>query len=786
MTRHIRISVRALVEHHLLRGDLSAGFDGLARPNSMAGIRGHQKIQRSRPPSYSREVAVAYTAESGPYTLKIQGRIDGVYEQKGRVVVEEIKTTQQDLDRFIDQNQGLHWAQVRVYAALFASEQEEDELRLQLTYWQVESNEIRTFFRDERAEDLLAFLHGLIERHLKWMEKIDTCRERRDLTIRESEFPYATLRNGQACMMEQVSDIIAEQGQALIQAPTGTGKTVAALIPALKALAQDQIGLIFYLTARTTGRAIAEKTLDEMRLAGVRVKSLTITAKEKACFNPEKNCSGEECPYARDYYDRMPDAREALFKQDVFTREGIADLASEFRICPFELALDLALWVDVIICDYNYAFDPRVYLKRFFLDSRINCVFLVDEAHNLVDRAREMFSAELSKTPYLALRRLLSDKSSDIYKLAGKINAKLQEKKKAMRPDPMHREKERPDELLPLLRRFCSALERGYAQPRLAALKPVLQERYFEALWFQRVAELYDETYITFTHTQDRNLRIRLFCVDPSVQLRAAFERSRSAVLYSATLTPMPYFARILGLREETSHCVLPSPFPPENLSIVANGAVSTYYRHRSSTRVALTRAIGALTESKAGNFMVFFPSYAYMQMVHPLYVQAFPHHEVLLQHSGMSEDARSEFLSRFARENSSTLVGFAVLGGIFGEGIDLMGDRLSGAAIVGVGLPGITPERQVIREHFDQEDTAGFDFAYLYPGMIRVLQAAGRVIRSEDDQGAVLLIDPRYNRPQYTELLPAEWQVCPLRDPDETVRYLRSFWLGKGHGCVE
>ncbi|MGB2908861.1 MAG: ATP-dependent DNA helicase [Candidatus Aminicenantaceae bacterium] len=786
MTRQIRISVRALVEHHLLRGDLSAGFDRLARPNNMAGIRGHQKIQRSRPSSYSHEVAVAYTAESGPYTLEIQGRIDGVYEQKGHVVVEEIKTTQRDLDSFIDQNQGLHWAQVRVYAALFASKQEEDELRLQLTYWQVESNEIRTFFRDERAEDLFAFLHGLIKRHLEWVEKIDTCRERRDLSIRESEFPYATLRDGQACMMEQVSDTIAEQGQTLIQAPTGTGKTVAALFPALKALAQDRIELIFYLTARTTGRAIAEKTLEEMRSAGLRIKSLTITAKEKACFNPEKNCNGEECPYARGYYDRMPVAREALFTQDVFTREGIAELAAEFRICPFELSLDLALWMDVIICDYNYAFDPRVYLRRFFLDPTANCAFLVDEAHNLVDRAREMFSAEVRKARYLELRRLLKDKSSEIYKLAGKINAKLLEKKQEMQPELMHREKERPDELLPLLRRFCIALERGYGQPRFAALRPVLQEHYFEALWFQRVAELFDETYITYTQTQDRDLRIRLFCVDPSVQLRAAFARSCSAVLYSATLTPMPYFARILGLLEETSRCVLPSPFPPDNLMIVANSTVSTYYRHRSSTRAALTRAIGALTESKAGNFMVFFPSYAYMQMVHPLYVQAFPHHEVLLQRPGMSEDARSEFLSCFARENSRTLVGFAVMGGIFGEGIDLMGDRLSGAAIVGVGLPGITPEREIIREHFDQDDTAGFHFAYLYPGMIRVLQAAGRVIRSENDQGAVLLIDPRYSRPQYYELFPAEWQVFPLRDPDETVRHLRSFWQGKGQDWTE
>ncbi len=769
------------MEHLERRGDLSAGFDGLARPNSMTGIRGHQKIQRSRPPSYRKEVAVAYVSESGPYTLEIQGRIDGVYEQDGEVVIEEIKTTQnKDLGGFIGRNEGLHWAQLMVYAALYASEQGVDELRLQLTYWQVERNETRTFFRDESSRDLRTYLNDLIERYLEWRQKIDSWRAERDRTIREGGFPYAGLRAGQARMMEQVSDTIAGQGQSLIQAPTGTGKTVAALFPALKALAEERSEFIFYLTARTTGRAIAEKTLEEMCSAGLRVKSLTITAKEKVCLNREMNCSGEECPYARGYYDRMPEAREALFAHDAFTRERIMELASRFRICPFELSLDLALWMDVIICDYNYALDPRVYLKRFFLDPGLDCVFFVDEAHNLVDRARDMFSAEIQKSRYLELRRLLKDKSSEIYKLAGRINTKLLEKKKAMQPEPMRREKERPDDLLPLLRRFCGALERGYTQPRFAALRPLLQERYFEALWFQRVAELYqEEAYVTFTQAQGRDLRIKLFCIDPSAQLRAVFERSRSTILYSATLTPMPYFARILGLREEADQCVLPSPFPPENLRVVINGSVSTYFRHRSSTRASLTRALGALTGSRPGNFMVFFPSYAYMQMVHPLYLQAYPLHEVLIQRAGMSEDARSEYLSRFARENSRTLVGFAVMGGIFGEGIDLMGDRLSGAAIVGVGMPAITPEREIIREHFDQEDASGFDYAYLYPGMIRVLQAAGRVIRSANDQGAVLLIDPRYGRPQYNELFPWEWQARALEDAEEIAGHLRSFWQG-------
>lgn len=759
-------------------GDLASGFDGPSRPNGLAGIRGHQRLQKSRPPSYTREVPIGTSAESETFTLEIRGRIDGVYERKGKVVLEEIKTTQRDLDPFIEQNEGLHWAQLRVYGALFASEKKKEELTLQLTYWQVDSGEIRTFFRDERAVDLSAFLHELIERYVQWVSRIEAWKGLRNQSIGAAGFPYPELRTGQSLMMEQVKTAIEAQAQALIQAPTGIGKTVAALSPALKTLAEDHIELLFYLTARTTGRAIAEKTLDEMRSRGFNIKSLTLTAKEKICFKEEKTCSSEECDYARGYYDRMPEAREVLFTQDSFTREGIAALAAQHRVCPFELSLDLALWMDVIICDYNYAFDPRVYLKRFFLDNRVNCAFLVDEAHNLVDRAREMFSAVLRKSRFLELRRLLKDKSSEIYRLAGEINAQLLARKKEMAPESLLRERERPDELLPLLRRFCAALERGLALPRFADLRTVFQERYFEALWFQRVAEFFDETYyVTFTQAFDRDLTVKLFCVDPSAQLRTAFERTRSAILYSATLTPMPYFARMLGLAEEADQITLPSPFPPENLSMATTASVSTYYRHRTATRAALVRTIGAVTESRSGNFMVFFPSYAYMQMIHPLYVQAFPLQDILIQRPRMSEDERAAFLSRFAYENARTLVGFVVMGGIFGEGIDLMGDRLSGAVIVGVGMPGISPERELIREHFDREDTAGFEFAYLYPGMIRVLQAAGRVIRSENDQGAVLLVDPRYCRPQYFELFPREWEVHTFRDPDETIRHLRSFW---------
>ncbi len=779
MPQTIRISVRALVDHALRRGDLSTGFEVLPRPQGLAGMRGHQKIQQSRPPSYTPEVSVSWAAERGPFTLEIHGRIDGVYKLRGKIVVEEIKTTPQNLDHAIREGAHLHWAQLRVYAALLAMELETEELRLQLTYLHTASGEIRTFFREENASTLGEFLERLIEDYLDWIRRIETWKEERNRSILKQEFPYGSLRRGQARMMEQVYGTILTRTHSMIQAPTGIGKTVAVLFPALRALAEGKLEKIFYLTARGTGQNIAERTLDEMRGRGLGIKHLRITAKEKICFNPLELCSAEECTYARGFYDRLPAARNTLFEHQAFGLKKITELAREHQICPFEFSLELALWVDCIICDFNYAFDPRVYLKRFFLDAPPECVFLVDEAHNLVDRGREMFSGRLRRSRFLEIRRLLSDKGSAIYTTAGKISRTLQERRKAIIPEACRCEKSLPEDFLRLLRKYCTALEQGYAAEDGAARKQALLEHYFESLWFLRVADLFDDSYSVCYEILERDLSIKLFCMDPAQHLKDAFTRAGSAVLYSATLSPLPYFSRILGLGEDAAQCTLSSPFPAENLCVLTSLGVSTYYRHREITRDALVQNIGAVTASKPGNYLVFFPSYRYMRLVEPYYAEAFPRHELLVQANNMSEQERSDFLARFSQQNDRTLVGLVVLGGIFGEGIDLTGDRLSGAVIVGVGLPGISLERELIREHFDRDTAEGFAFAYQYPGLIRVCQAAGRVIRSEDDRGVVILIDPRYARPEYLELLPSYWEVEAVCSAAAIGRRLHVFWGG-------
>jgi DNA excision repair protein ERCC-2 len=779
MKKLIKVSVRAFVEHLLQRGDLSSVFDLSSRTSGYNGMRAHQKIQKSRPDSYRSEIPVFYRINNESVTLDIQGRIDGVYRQNGSVVIEEIKTTRRDLDNFITDSNPLHWAQVKIYAAIYSFENDIENIQTQLTYLQLETGEIKTLSQDVTRDELNIFFLDLASRYLDWIERIESWQNARNEAILNSDFPYSSFRLGQQQMVKDVSHTIQNQEQMIIQAPTGIGKTIATLYPAIKSLAQGHVEKIFYLTARTTGRVIAEKTLQELNAKGLQIKFVTITAKEKICFNPDKNCTSEECSYASGYYDRLGEARESLFNQDEFTRETILEIAEFYEICPFEFSLDLSLWVDCVICDVNYAFDPRVYLRRFFLENPLNCTFLIDEAHNLVDRSREMFSAQINKASFLELRRKLDDKRSKIYTLLGEINKTFLERKQALEEKNCSWDRDRPEELLTLLKRLVLSLERKVTANPQSPLNPILLDHYFEVNWFCKVADMYDEHYVTYLERKERDLSVRMFCVDPSTHLTTALERANSAVLFSATITPMSYFAQMLGCREDVQKRILPSPFPQENLCLVVSKSVSTLYRHRTQTKMDLAKTIGSLVSAKKGNYLVFFPSYAYMGMVSPLYEQLFPHHHMLVQTQGMSEDERIQFLDHFSFENNSTLVGFVVMGGIFGEGIDLMGDRLNGAVVVGVGLPGLSLERELIRLHFEEKQKPGFNYSYLYPGMNRVFQAAGRVIRSEEDRGAILLVDTRYSLPQYHSLFPSDWQVRFVQGEKHIEHILDEFWTG-------
>ena len=771
-----QIAVRELVEHVLRSGDLEHTFIGTHR--AVEGIRAHQKIQRSRPDVYTAEISVSHQVETDRFTLEIGGRIDGVYLYPENVIIDEIKTTVSDLERFVDDENPIHWGQAKCYAYLYSLEYSLESIDIQLTYYRPDTDEVREFRRTFALAELEAFFHNLLERYRQWAEAvIDWCGIR-DESLKQFEFPFDAYRPGQREMAVDVYRAIQKEAQLMVQAATGIGKTMAVLFPAVKALGEGLTSKIFYLTARTTGKTAGEKALIEMRRHGARIKSLTLTAKERICFESEKACTPDECEFAAGYYDRIDSALTSIFNRDHFDRETVSAIAHEHRICPFEFSLELSLWADCVVCDYNYAFDPRVYLRRFFLDQDNRYTFLIDEAHNLVDRSRDMFSAELWKQPFLEVRRALKDELPGVYKSMGRINSWLVKKRKACAEiDQALAEKEDPQDLYPLLHVFLRVTEKWLALNISTPYRESLLDLYFKVNGFLRIAEQYDDKYVTCSEKIQKDFRIKLFCIDPSGALSEALKRCMSAVLFSATLSPMHYFRSILGCAPEAVQRIIPSPFPPQNQCVLTMENVSTRYKHREISKNVVADAICSLVNQKKGNYLIFFPSYVYMNMVSELFSSSYPHINIICQAPESTEAERDRFLKQFSSESENTLVGFVVMGGVFGEGIDLEGERLSGAAIVGVGLPAVCLERELIKEYYSRHHGSGFEYGYIFPGMNRVLQAAGRVIRSENDRGVILLIGERFVFSPYRLLLPAEWKPDRVNHPRAIEEVLANFW---------
>ncbi|MFA6472387.1 MAG: ATP-dependent DNA helicase, partial [Candidatus Latescibacterota bacterium] len=713
MKKNLHISVRALVEFLLRSGDLEPGFFGPVSP--VDAIRAHQKIQKSRGIEYLSEQTVSHQIETDRFVLSIQGRIDGIFSCPGGVIIDEIKITSKDMDDILQQENPLHWGQVKCYAAIYSIQHDLEKIEAQLTYCRFETGETREIRRSFHREELENFFRSLIDRYLSWAEKIADWTGERDESLKALAFPFPAYRSGQRSMAASVYTTIRDHGHLLIQAPTGIGKTIAALFPSVKALPEGIASKIFYLTARTTGKTVAENGLSVLRNYGMKLKSLNLTAKEKICFCPEAACSGEECEFARGYYDRIRETLDDAFSEDSFTREDIERIAMKHRVCPFEFSLDLSLWVDCIISDYNYVFDPRVYLKRFFQEENGEYVFLVDEAHNLVDRARDMFSAEMSKKPFLELRHSARNQFPEIYQVLGRINTWMVGARKRCEECNPFAEKVPPSTLFPLLRKFLSVTERWLILNRKASFRDELLDLYFVVHSFMRTAERYDERYVSLYEKKGDDIALKLFCIDPSNHLKETLERGSSAIFFSATLTPADYFRKIFGCSDSAREMVLASPFPCENLCLLISGKISTFYNHRERTKDAVARKIHSLVKQKRGNYLLFFPSYEYMTMVYNSFIPESPDTASIVQAQGMSEQEREQFIERFSKENEETLAGFAVMGGVFGEGIDLVGDRLTGAVIVGVGLPGICLERELIKEYYADRSGEGFEFAYLY-----------------------------------------------------------------------
>jgi len=754
--QHFRLSVRELVAYLPQGGDLSDSVFSSGRP--VAGIHAHQKIQKKRPEYYTPEVSVAHTVETDNYVIEIGGRIDGVFHLADHDILEEIKTTTRDLAAVEKSQNPHHWAQLKMYAYIYAARHDLEEMETCLTYVQLGSYKELEIRKSFDCEELAEYFNRLVSLFVSCADERRKWGEKRDQSIKTMVFPFSSYRKGQRAMAVGVFQAARERQQLLVQAPTGIGKTLAAVFPAIKAVGEGLVQRVFYLAARSTGKQVAEETVSVLLRRGLRFKCLTLTAKDKICFNPGAGCNGDECEFARGYYDRIDTALEYGLAGDLLDRHHIETIARQHRVCPFELSLDMSLKADCIICDYNYAFDPQAYLRRFFQIVEEDYLFLVDEAHNLVDRSRSMFSADISRQAFVEGREALKNELPQLQQTLAEIDAWMV----AFRDTQNGRflsTSELPDALISLLRQFTETCEAWLSLNIKALFREVLLDLFFACARFIKVSDLFDERYAVCYDFSRVDMRINLFCIDPSSHLQKRLADIRSVAFYSATLTPMNYFREIFGCDPSSPELILPSPFPSENFSLTVAGGISTFFKEREKTKSVVAQTIAAFVSRKKGNYLVFFPSYGYLSTVLPVFEKIGEDLDVISQSPGMSEPEREEFIRGFAGNNIRTRVGFAVLGGVFGEGIDLVGDRLDGVVVVSVGMPPPTPERELIRSYFDKSHNTGWEFAYVFPGFNRVLQAVGRVIRTETDRGAALLIDRRFGSARYRSMFPTDWE---------------------------
>lgn len=760
------VNVRTVAEFAFEGGDLAADYSAVERMRE--GMEGHLTLQRQLDSSWRTEEPQSIDVRVNDIDIRVQGRADAVRRHAGALTVEEIKTTRRNPAYIGAEEFPAHWAQAEMYAAMICKEEGYAACEVALIYYNINGGSAR-LSRTYTAERLWTLLMEYLAPYARWLMAMEEWRGKFMPSVARLPFPFDNYRDGQRQMAKNVYVAARDHRRVMIEAPTGIGKTAAALFGALKAMGEARISAIFYLTARTTGRRSAENALEIMRARGLSVRSVTITAKEKVCIPGDVNC--RMCPYSAGYYDRRRAVLTMALQMEKLGAEEIRALAEEHELCPFELSLDLSENADVVICDYNYAFDPRVRLVRFF--SRKNgCVLLVDEAHNLSERARDMLTAELSGREIARLRRDIG-KNDPLYPA-------LTQMLKALKAGDDFEDEvltRAPDSIAiaadGLMESLTDSIPAGHPEYRR------LVRLLLDAAWYaRRHGEFNENESRAILEREGRLIRARLMCVDPSNHLDKCLNKVGGAAFFSATLTPAEFYARQLAIKESDGDAVLSlaSPFPRENqLTLLLRS--ETRYARREESLGDICRGIYAMVSARAGNYIACFPSYVYMNLAFERFQLMYPDVRLIKQRPDMNDLDREAFIARFQPGGTGRMLAFIALGGVFAEGVDLPGDRLSGAAIVSVGIPLICREREIIREFTDDGEGAGYDFAYTYPGFRRVQQAAGRVIRSETDRGVVLLMDDRFVQEKYVQLMPAHWNVRVMPDAAAVNAAIRRFW---------
>lgn len=814
---NIKISVRSLVEFIFRSGDISDSSSGtLSREAMNAGSRIHRKLQKRAGSHYNSEVPLRYTEELGGHLITVEGRADGIIDRCGGeqeesgdiddgfdmaegyavdfhdsdVLIDEIKGIYRNLDD-MESPQRVHVAQAMCYAYIYSKENNYSWIDVRISYVNLDSEKEKFFRRRYSFGYLEKWFRSMMAELCKWIDLVEKHQLMRNQSISDMEFPFE-YRKGQKEMALYVYRAIEQEKHLYVQAPTGIGKTMAAVYPSIKSMVQGHVSKIFYLTAKTIAHTVSRNAVELLEDRGLRLKTVILTAKEKICCQEQVDCNPAVCPYAEGHFDRVNDALyDVVLHETVVDRDVVIRYAQAHRVCPFELSLDVSLFADMVICDYNYVFDPRASLKRFFAaegGKPGDYVFLVDEAHNLVDRASSMYSAEIVKEDFLELKKLTAQYGGRIARHIGSCNRELLTMKKEV-PEEGYRVLSSIAPLHLKLLSLHEAIQLFLEEHRQIPERKEVLNFYFNLTSFLNIAEMMDENYVVYDEIRDDGrFVVRLYCVKPAVNIRNCLDKGLATVFFSATILPVRYYMEMLSDCPEDRAIYIPSPFSAENRKIMIANDVTTRYTNRNE---AMYRNIYSYIErvisARPGNYMVFFPSYAMLEKVHVL-TEELPESlgvEVIAQEQYMTESDRESFLRAF--EEKDNVLALCIMGGIFSEGIDLTGDRLIGAIIVGPGLPQVCTERKLMMDYFDSRTAAdekeaasdrnGFRYAYQYPGINKVFQAAGRVIRTETDQGIILLIDERFATRRYTELFPVEWNdsvICNMQNVDGI---LEQFW---------
>ncbi len=860
----LRVSVRSLVEFVFRSGDLDNRVGtGSSAEVMQEGSRMHRRIQRRMGSEYRAEVTLKQALDMGNYVLLLEGRADGIFCRNAAAegggflsdaskdadgtdtadssavsetspvwFIDEIKSMYTDVVRF-EAPLTVHLAQAKTYAYLYALQNGLDGMGVRITYCNLDTEEVRQFEEIFSFAALFDWFGDMIDSYRRWTDDMWQWSQIRQNSIRMTEFPFP-YREGQKKLVSDVYRTVLRGKTLFLQAPTGTGKTIATVFPAVKAMGEGLVEKIFYLTAKTITRTVAKEAFDTLKADGLCLRVLTLTAKEKLCPLDTMDCNPAHCPYAKGHFDRVNDAVfELMTTGSDYTRDVLLTQAEAHRVCPFEMALDLSLWSDAVICDYNYVFDPNVSLRRFFAEGeRGDYLFLVDEAHNLVERGREMYSACLVKEEFLNCKKIVKNRNAKIASALDRCNRQMLEWKRSCEGYAVY---DTVGNFVFSLMRLMTLLDEFLRKSGEFPEKKDVTDFYFSVRHFLAMYDRMDENYVLYGDFDEAGrFRLHLFCVNPATNLEACVDRGRSAVFFSATLLPIQYYKRLLSTRTDNYAVYADTSFSRNQRLLFVAGDVSSLYKRRGATEYRrIADYIATVARARRGNYIVYFPSYRFMEDVYDEFTErargtipcrsaktagaesASPVKgrgtesaasvaegmDCILQSANMREDEREAFLAEFSREREGSLVAFCVVGGIFAEGIDLPDERLIGVLVVGTGLPQICTEREILKRYYDGElvtptgpeeeagpgsDASavatdrrgeGFAYAYQYPGMNKVMQAAGRVIRTATDVGVIGLLDERFLRRDYRDLFPREWDDARTCRLETLPGLLEEFW---------